>query len=350
MTDDVAVERHGGPPRETPPREIWEHGEPGLSSIVVRTEKRPGRGEDAEPLALFHRPGQRGLLAVFDGSGGSGSSVARTDRLGRKQTGAWVGSRVARLGVESWFADVVLRGGSDAPERLHAQLRQVQDVARPQQRSKIVGSMRRELPTTLAGIQYEVRGDGVTLRALWAGDSRAYELDPGTGLAALTRDHTEETDALAQLRQDPPMTNVVCADRDFVIDTQLRSARLPCVLLCATDGFFGYVRTPADFEYVLLSTLMKSHTEGEWADRLARRVEAYTGDDASLALVALGFPDFMTLRSAFSERYDAVRHLCTATTPETDDPAGYHRWQDETWLAYRPYYEKHMPPLREERV
>jgi len=350
VTDELAVERQDGPPREAPPREIWEHGGGGLSSIVVRTEKRQGRGEDAEPLALFHWPSRRGLLAVFDGSGGSGSSVARTDRLGRKQTGAWVGARVARLGVESWFAEAVLHGGPDTPERLHDHLRRVQEAARPQQRSKIVGSMRRELPTTMAAIQYEVQGDGVMLRPLWAGDSRAYELDPATGLAALTRDHTEETDALAQLRQDPPMTNVICADRDFVLDTQLRSARLPCVLLCATDGFFGYVRTPADFEYVVLTTLMESRTEGEWAERLARRVERYTGDDASLALVALGYPDFAALRNAFAQRCDAVVSLCTSSPPAEDAPAEHHRWQDETWLAYRPYYEKHMPPLREERV
>lgn len=350
MTGELVVGGQDRLPRETPPREIWEYGERGLSSIVVRTEKRQGRGEDAEPLALFHRPSRRGLLAVFDGSGGSGSSVARTDRLGRKQTGAWVGARVARLGVESWFAEAVLRGGPGVPERLHDHLLRVQEGARPQQRSKIVGSMRRELPTTMAAIDYEVEGDGVMVRPLWVGDSRAYELDPATGLAALTRDHTEETDALAQLRQDPPMTNVICADRDFAVDTQLRSARLPCVLLCATDGFFGYVRTPADFEYVLLTTLMESRTEGEWADRIARCVEGYTGDDASLALVALGYEDFATLRNAFAQRCEYVVRLCSSGLSADDSPAEYHRWQDETWLAYRPYYEKHMPPLWEERV
>ncbi|MET9732518.1 hypothetical protein ABZZ79_18275 [Streptomyces sp. NPDC006458] len=150
--------------------------------------------------------------------------------------------------------------------------------------------MRRQLPTTLAAVHYHVPegGSEVRLRPLWAGDSRAYLLTPDAGLQVLTRDHTHESDTLELLRSDPPMTNVVCADRDFEIDSHPLTHRLPCVLVVATDGFFGYVHTPADFEAVLLRGLHEAGTVGEWADLIRRDVESYTADDASLALVALG--------------------------------------------------------------
>lgn len=105
--------------------------------------------------------------------------------------------------------------------------------------------MRRHLPTTLAALRYNVREDSVECEALWAGDSRAYVLTADAGLRALTRDHTDEQDTLAQLVQDPQMTNAVCADRHFEVQSHAWTfTGEPCVLLCATDGFFGYVHTP----------------------------------------------------------------------------------------------------------
>ena len=184
------------------------------------TEQRPGLGEDAEPLALHHTAGGAGLVAVFDGSGGSGAAPAWPGPDGRTYTGAWVGARAARLATERWFQRAVAHGEPATADRLAEHLRATLRAANPAARSKITGSMRRALPTTLAAVAYRLDERAIRWRALWAGDSRAYALLPGSGLHALSRDHTTEDDTLEQLRQDPPMTNVVCADRPFTVEAQ----------------------------------------------------------------------------------------------------------------------------------
>ncbi|GGN73319.1 hypothetical protein GCM10011579_051360 [Streptomyces albiflavescens] len=338
------------PHRPPPPQMIWRHGQQGLQAVSVWTERVPGRGEDAEPFIAHHLSTGQGLIAVFDGSGGAGSSPVWQAPDGETRTGAWVGSRVARLATDCWFHDVVGEDEADTPDHLHAYLEHFLASA-PQRRSKIVGKMRRQLPTTLAAVQYRMYEDNVLeCQALWAGDSRAYVLLPQSGLHVLTRDHTEESDALALLRSDPPMTNSVSADREFYVDAERVTLELPCVLLAATDGFFGYVHTPAEFEYVLLKTLMRANDEFEWADLIRRRVQDYTADDASLALVALGYGDFAQLRAAFSGRRAVVEELCLDGRPQGADQASAMRpWQEATWGAYRAGYETHLPPLSEER-
>ncbi|MFF5480486.1 serine/threonine protein phosphatase [Streptomyces sp. NPDC012935] len=360
------------------PQRIWcvDDDRMGLLAVSVWSEQVPGRGEDAEPFVAHHSESNQGVLAVFDGSGGAGAAPAWQASDGEYRTGAWVGARVARLATDVWFHDVV-DGEPAAPQTLHEYLRFFQERA-PQRRSKISGTMRRQLPTTLAAVHYRLvnpQGQSqLELRPLWAGDSRAYVLRPESGLRVLTRDHTRESDALELLRSDPPMTNLVCSDRDFEIDSQRLAYSLPCVLLVATDGFFGYVHTPADFEVMLLRTLAEAASADEWADRIRRDVQSYTADDASLAVVALGYRGFKDLRDRFADRLETLadRYVrnrprgmdlpcppargesgpgpVTAPEDPADLPARVRAWQDHTWHTYRADYETHLPPAPEERL
>ncbi|USQ87023.1 serine/threonine protein phosphatase [Streptomyces phaeoluteigriseus] len=355
------------------PQRIWGEDREGLQALSVWTEQVPGRGEDAEPFVAHHLTGTRGLLAVFDGSGGAGAAPVWQAPDGTQRTSAWVGARVARLATDCWFRDVATRDAEVTPETLREYLEYFLAAA-PQRRSKIGGTMRRQLPTTLAAVHYTVPASGdeqrLELHSLWAGDSRAYVLRPDTGLHVLTRDHTRESDALELLRSDPPMTNLVCADREFVIDSHRLEYPLPCVVLAASDGFFGYVHTPADFEWVLLRTLLEAGSVDEWADRIRREVVGYTADDASLALVAFGYRDFASLRTRFADRLTYLHDRYVRTRPHGLDrfspapeagtasaapdgaglPARVREWQDTTWHAYRAGYETHLPPAPEERA
>lgn len=330
---------------------IWAKDMEGLQSVGVWTERVAGHGEDAEPFITHHLRTGQGLIAVFDGSGGAGSAPVWQAPDGRTQTGAWVGSRVARLATDCWFHDVVTSEELNTAEQLHEYLDYFHTSA-PQRRSKIVGRMRRQLPTTLAAVRYQLREDDtLEAHALWAGDSRAYLLLPDSGLHVITRDHTEESDALALLRSDPPMTNSICADRDFTIDANSMSLPFPAVLLAATDGFFGYVHTPADFEYVLLHTLMRAQNADDWAGLIRDSVQSYTADDASLALVALGYADFRHLRSVFKQRHINLQKLLGSSRPhESDKASDIRAWQDATWQEYRVDYETYLPALPEERT
>ncbi|WP_406505865.1 serine/threonine protein phosphatase [Streptomyces sp. NBC_00212] len=342
-----------------------------MRALSVWTERVLGHGEDAEAFVAHHWDSRQGLLAVFDGSGGAGSAPAWQAPDRPPHTGAWVGSRVARLATDCWFREVARDGEQPGPESLHGYLQWFLSKA-PQRRSKIGGTMRRQLPTTLAGVHYRVLDDwaGVELQPLWAGDSRAYALHPQDGLQVLTRDHTRESDALELLRSDPPMTNLVCADRDFEIATQrLMPFPLPTILVAATDGFFGYVHTPGEFESVLLGTLQKATSEHEWADLLRREVQLYTADDASLALVALGHRDFAELRETYAPRLAQLRNRLDRNRPRAldrtprpsadgavapEDPgdlnARVRAWQDQSWHAYRSSYETYLPAAPEEHA
>ncbi|WP_405858645.1 serine/threonine protein phosphatase [Streptomyces sp. NBC_00090] len=357
------------PARRPPSQAIWARSTQGLHALSVWTEQVPGLGEDADPFVAHHWDTAQGMIAVFDGSGGAGATPAWQDPEGNWHTGAWVGARVARLATDCWFHEVARGNEEVGPGTLHGYLNWFLAKA-PQRRSKIGGTMRRQLPTTLAGLHYRIREEGsaVELRPLWAGDSRAYVLSPESGLHVLTRDHTRESDALELLRTDPPMTNVICADREFTIGAQfIASFELPCILVVATDGYFGYVHTPADFEYLLLSTLGQANNEYEWADLLRREVQAYTGDDASLALLALGHHDFAQLRALYEQRFADLgdRHLrgrprildrasragsegSGGPEDERETHARVRVWQDQSWQTYRAGYETYLPPASEE--
>ncbi|GAB7102751.1 hypothetical protein JCM4814A_10650 [Streptomyces phaeofaciens JCM 4814] len=356
-----------------PPQRIWCEHRGGLLALSVWTERVPDRGEDAEPFVAHHVESGHGLLAVFDGSGGAGAAPVWQAADGTQRTSAWVGARVARLATDCWFREVATGGEPAAPNSLREYLQYFLSAA-PQRRSKIGGTMRRQLPTTLAGVHYRVvptEGDArLELQPLWAGDSRAYVLGPENGLQVLTRDHTRESDALELLRSDPPMTNLVCADRDFTIDSRRLTFPLPCVLVAATDGFFGYVHTPADFEWLLLHTLRHARNADEWADLIRREVQGRTADDASLALVALGHHGFEELKARFAGRLEDVTERYVRSRPRgldrhsadpgpglpapADDPATLparvRAWQDATWHTYRAGYETHLPPAPEERA
>ncbi|WP_251059029.1 MULTISPECIES: hypothetical protein [unclassified Streptomyces] len=122
---------------------------------------------------------------------------------------------------------------------------------------------------------------------------------------------------------------------------------------------------------MLLRTLHEAHDQDEWADLLRREVQSYTADDASLALLALGYRSFTDLREQFAGRLAHVtdRYLRNRPPPLVRSPhpaseaasgpppaagspaslsAGIRAWQDETWHAYRAAYETHLPPAPEE--
>ncbi|MEV6982958.1 hypothetical protein AB0M95_17075 [Sphaerisporangium sp. NPDC051017] len=325
---------------------VWHRKGRGWLALGMWSERREGLGEDAEPLLVHHGPTREGVVGVFDGAGGAGASIVAASRTGVPRTGAWVGSRTARRCVEGWFLERLEDRKPFETESLRSSLAAELAGARPRVPSRILGSMRRVLPSTMAAVRYRVEDGRVECEALWAGDSRAYALTPDGGLQALTRDHTVETDALEQLVQDPPLTNMLCADRDFTVESHPVALDGPCVLVCATDGCFGYVDTPSDFERHLLGTLMESEDERDWAERLAARVSGYTGDDASLCLAAFGFSGLGDLRERFGDRLRELegRYAAEAEAAD-DDPAAHGRWRERAWRDYREGYELLMPPL-----
>ncbi|WP_245192955.1 serine/threonine protein phosphatase [Amycolatopsis alba] len=329
----------------------WRWQARGLQALGVWTERKAEAGEDAEPLLIHRKHLAEGLIAVFDGAGGAGSGSAGLTPDGRERTGAWVGSRTARAATEEWYVRVA--DDNAAPDALG--LKGLLDLRLGQMAignpGKLGGSMRRTLPTTLASLRYEVGDGAVRWQVFWAGDSRCYLLEE-SGLQQLSLDDADSADALTLLVEDPPMTNLVSADRQFVINSAHGDAPAPCVLLCATDGFFGYVRGPADFEYFLLRSLSTAVDLDHWAANLIETVCSYTGDDASLSLVAFGFRDFEDLRGRYAARLGQVRaefwEPLRAAESGTDRE-GFVAARKGSWERYRSGYERRMPVKEEGR-
>lgn len=321
----------------------WAYEARGVIAGSGWMEKKAGRGEDAEPTLRVHADGMA-LLGVYDGTGGAGASIARRLRDGTDLTGAYLASRLVRDLVESWGPRRLgqrapVGDPSDLTDLLAGGLRD--EAAVVPDNSGIRGSLSKKLPTTAALLALTPReGRVVRAEAIWAGDSRAFILTPNHGLQVLTVDDTRETDALALIRNDQPMTNVISADNEFRLNHRAIDRDGPAVFLVATDGCFGYVPTPAHFELLILDALLASAVPAEWPAKLLEQLAEVAADDVSFAMVTWGFESFSDLKDAFRRRqgYLDAEHW-QPFVEAGDDAAARERFRDASWAVYRETYE-----------
>jgi hypothetical protein len=189
---------------------------------------------------------------------------------------------------------------------------------------------------------------------LWSGDSRVYVFDPDTGAHQLTRDDLRDRgDALVNLRQDSVVSNAMAADTDFVVHHHQVSLTAPFLAVAATDGCFGYVRTPIHFEHLVLSALRDSTDTDSWSELLQQRITAVTGDDASLAVLGVG-ADHEEFRQFFAVRTADLDERCIQPLDRLEDEARraeqaaeearrrHAALQTSLWAAYKPAYERYL--------
>jgi hypothetical protein len=328
----------------------WALHDQDLVAAAMWSTPGGGAGEDADPSLLFDWDSGLGLVAAYDGVGGAGAGIVEQAADGSPRSGAYVAARAVREATEQWFLDSLARRSDESPPdvALHRALRDrlaIESSRLGPASGRLAGSLVRQLPTTIAGAAFRVRGDDVVALSLWAGDSRCHALTPDDGLQQLTVDDTPNPDALEAIVTDSPMTNMVCADRPFTINAKRHSLRRPVVLVAATDGCFGYLATPAHFEYLLLETLTASSDPDDWADRLLATIHGVAGDDASMALVALGFSGFAELRDAFSDRRSMLEreHWDPVVGVDPADRETFTAARAHSWDAYRLDYEARLP-------
>jgi serine/threonine protein phosphatase PrpC len=293
--------------------------------LTVNHEALPDEGEDARPLARVDPSGSL-ALGVFDGMGGAGGARYEIDGIERK--GAYLASRLARHVVATEVDGTLALSVSDLASaeafgqqfaatlslRLRDEFNSFAAIL-PGEPSNLRSSMVRVLPTTAAialvwPTQEAVRIPGAPSHlgcAVWAGDSRIYELSPTQGLTQVSCDDARvKTDALSSLESDPPMDNCISASQEFHLNVFAWEIREPSVVFAASDGCFGYLPTPAHFEITLLDALSGAATAEDWQRGLATRIASVTRDDATLAAAALGFANLTAVRAAFEVRHAYV--------------------------------------------
>lgn len=325
-------------------RRSWALAHPSGIYLGGWFERVPDHGEDAAPLVQVH-DGGAAVIGVFDGTGGAGSTIVRRELDGLERTSAWVGSRLAREVTADWA--VAAAAGADDPDHptLEPRLRSwfhLHDAGLGEQ-PVVKGSLHRSLPTTLAVVTTTPEAGRLRTDVLWAGDSRCYSLRPDTGLQVLSRDDTRESDALALIRNDQPMLNLVSADRAFTIHHTTVRVVAPAVFVVATDGCFGYVATPAHFEIIVLESLVSADSVEEWAARLLQRLDAVAGDDASFAIACPGVHDLGVLQRAVAPRLVQLREQHWTPFVDAVDDAEREALRQTSWDAYRTTYEARLP-------
>lgn len=321
--------------------------------------KIPDQGEDSDPILRGGR--DLALLAVFDGMGGAGGTVYETPDGPR--TGAYLASRMARDVVERRMVDRLdpqwsLDGRAMAQElrdavkeALIARLAQL-DAPKSGLRSKLL----RALPTTMALVALQRRAPATDVwvaHVFWAGDSRAYVLEPDSARQLTTDDLRDPGDAMANLRHDSVVGNAMSADTEFHVSYRRVELRTPFVVVCATDGCFGYVRSPMHFEHLLLSHLLEADDAAAWSAAVQADVTAVTGDDAAMATLAFG-ADLDQLKAVFRPRAERLRDeqvkpiddaMAEIAAAEEALEAARRREAETTaaaWQRYKPDYERYL--------
>ncbi|HRI80561.1 MAG TPA: hypothetical protein PLR06_13595, partial [Cyclobacteriaceae bacterium] len=160
---------------------------------------------------------------------------------------------------------------------------------------------------TMAVLHFDIENAStVKAAAYWAGDSRCYALTPSRGLMQLTKDDLISTgDALVNLRDDSPLSNCISLDNDFTVNFRPISNIKSAMVICATDGAFGYLPTPMHFEYYILKTLAEARSIDDWKTNLARILEKYAADDVTFVLYSFE-KDFDTLQNQYRQRLSAL--------------------------------------------
>jgi len=315
--------------------------------FTLWTEKIAEKGEDAPPTLLIDEEAGTGILAVYDGLGGAGS---RPYQIGSKTfSGAYLASRLAMQVAEQTFVSkhypFIEHTNSDSQDFFSNFLEkylktafQLKIAQLDQQRSKLRSKLIKRLPTTIAGITFTIE-EGRTMQenhyyteSFWAGDSRVYVWLP-SGLKQISQDNlSENLDAQENLQQDAPISNCINADDDFTLYSKKITFKEPIVLITATDGTFGYLPSPAHFEYYLLATLHhpSTCTAEDWKNILTLALENVTGDDMSLCLLTLGYKNLEYLKYASINRLIELKNKFIFSEKDTN----------ELWQIYKQgYYE-----------
>ena len=334
-------------------------------SFGFNLAKVQGQGEDSDPIVRDGR--ELGLVGVLDGMGGAGGTVYETPDGPR--TGAYIGSRVARDVVEErMLALLDPEWNLDGPAAARDVQRRVKSALADRlaelhaPKSGLRSKLLRALPTTLALMALQRREPRTGRWAghlLWSGDSRVYVFHPVTGAHQLTLDDLRDHgDALANLREDSVVSNAMAADVDFIVNHRQVELTAPFVAVAATDGCFGYVRTPFHFEHLVLAALRDSTDTDSWSLLLQQRITAVTGDDAAMAVLGVG-ADHKEFRELFASRTVDIEQRWVVPLDELESEAiraerlaveARHRHaalQTSLWAAYKPEYERYL--IKEER-
>ncbi len=297
--------------------------------IEIYKEKIPDEGEDSYCYSINEAGG---MIGVFDGCGGSG---ARHYVGFQNRTGAYIASRAVCGAVMNWYEEnngiIPMANQSDAiKNEIMDSIRLCKDHCGAASKNRIKGSISREFPTTAAIVVCGLEESILSVRCYWAGDSRCYLLHE-SGLAQLTEDDIDKIDALENISEDGTLQNVISATKDFELHAAEYRFELPCIIIAATDGCFGYLRSPMHFEHLLLSKLQSANSIKDFEDKLLYDLDGISGDDYTLVAIPIGFGSYEELQKTFKSRLQFIEKYMMPGFKTEEGIA-------EIWAEYQKHY------------
>ena len=158
------------------------------------------------------------------------------------------------------------------------------------------------------------------------------------GLAQLTKDDTEVEDALDNLTSDAPMTNVLSADGQFQLNYKSVQVSQPAFIFAATDGCFGYIPSPMEFEGAILRELVRSKTPRQFRNQLYEKLVDCAGDDIALGLLSVNFGTFSSTQDILGDRYKILKERYLLKL-DNDEKGNFRK---DMWDKYKEKYENYL--------
>lgn len=274
--------------------------------------------EDASPITCSM------YSVVCDGLGGAGSTKHIILEEGTEtpvtRTSGYLGSRIVSNCVEKYYSEKAEALFSESNnenkienvEAFLGLLRQniVAAFDDNMQRWDIKPSHSKTLkdfPTTLASAIYYPNTNGLTILAVWAGDSRIYVLTPKKGLQLLSLDDAQNAEN--EMNSTSEMTNCISAGNNFRLNYAFYELNEPGIVFCCSDGCFDYLPSPLHFEWLILHTIYECMPDGEGdklgrvlADSIRDNMYESIGDDTTMAGIIFGIDSGSQMKSLFRSR------------------------------------------------
>lgn len=293
------------------------------------------RGEDAYSFDCTRR--DLHALAVFDGCGGSGAwKYPEFKNL----SGAFVAAQTIAKQFLDWYSGLSSNSVEDVGalansfyECTQQTLTNIKNSCKPM---GVSGSLVKSFPCTAScAIISKYDKNSLLLSALNVGDSRVYFLTPSNGLVQFTKDDSRgNPDPLDSLRDNAPLSNLLNADKPYKVRTTQEVVSLPCAFVCATDGVFGFVRSPMDFELMLIESIMQAQSIKEFEDTFQQKIVKLTGDDSTCLIAFYGWGSYECIKKSFQKRYSYILKMIDSIDAVVD-PIDQENLIQRYWKKYK---------------
>lgn len=274
--------------------------------------------EDAPPIANFT------YSVVCDGLGGAGSTKHTVLMDGFEapsvRTSGYLGARIVSSCVDTYYAQNAASLFTTIDEynrqetisvflnvlktKINSQLEEkMQSWGIKPSHSKTL----KNFPTTLASAIFVPHARGVTILAVWAGDSRVYVMTPQKGLQLLSLDDAKNAES--EMNSTSEMTNCISSGNAFHLNYAFYELNEPGIVFCCSDGCFDYLQSPLHFEWLLLHTMLEYLPDSAGAElgvtlaeSICNNMYKTIGDDTTMAGVIVGMDSSSQMKSLYQNR------------------------------------------------